>query len=58
MMNSNLEPTAPTAADTPAPAPASVAGQHVAALLSTSALPATTVQLAAMTPKFPPFVGD
>jgi len=58
-MNNDLDPAAP-AADTPAPA--SVAGQprrlHVAALLNTSALPARTALLAAMSPKLPPYVGD
>lgn len=57
-MNNDLDPAAPTAADTPAPAPASVADQHVAALLNTGALPATTALLAAMSPKLPPYVGD
>lgn len=58
-MNNDLDPAAP-AADIPAPA--SVAGQprrpRVAAPFNLSALPATTALLAAMTPKFPPYVGD
>jgi hypothetical protein len=58
-MNNDLDPAAPAAE---IPAPASVAGQprrpRVAALLNTSALPATTARLAAIGPKFPPFAGD